>query len=95
MYSTDFVMRHTGVTMRQLTYWHSKGWLTTEHEGTGHPMEWTADDLNLITYMCKLTQAGFKASNARDIACKVLLSNSSGAHIVRIDLGNKLTLEVK
>lgn len=95
MYSTQWMMNHTGVTMRQLTSWSSKGWLTTPSPGTGHSREWSSRDFQMTIIMLKLIEVGFMANKAHDIACQTMRKERHENGSIRIDLGNRLTLEVR
>lgn len=95
MYSTQYVVDHTGATARQLGHWSDKGWLSGQDDkpGTGHHRAWSDRDLKMASLMVRFLRSGFKVEKAHVIA-KAVADKASGEG-VRVRLGDNLWLIVK
>lgn len=64
-----------GVSVRQLDYWSSKGYLRTvgdTHPGSGYPRRWPAEEVEVAARMARLRQAGISLDLAAMAARSVL-----------------------
>ena len=88
-----------GITERQLDYWVTKRYLRPSGEGgAGHPWEWTRTEIAIALSMKRLTEVGFTAATAADIARAAEIvrhvGRLSATDPVPIELGGGLELTI-
>lgn len=88
-----------GITERQINYWAAKGYLRPSGGGgAGYPWEWPRAEIAIALSMKRLTEAGFTAAIAAEIARNAEtvrhIGRLSATDPVPIDLGNGLELTI-
>ena len=77
-----------GLTYRQIDHWTKQGYLKPagSTSGSGHPRQWSGEELRVARVMVQLLAAGFTVTAAHDVARR-----GPGAH----DLGDTVRVVVR
>ena len=64
-FSSNEVMRLTGITARQLQWWDERGIVVPEHQGHRRVYDW--DELVTVAVICQLRRRGFSLQRVRKV----------------------------